>query len=111
MRMRGYAEHLRSRVAGNKSLAGTELTEEERINYNADAAWIERALAEAPQVKILPPTLTIEDRLTLQRGKRVIDIRYLGRGHTGADLIVHRMFPPDFFSRAIANEGVEVAKK
>ena len=86
---RGYAEYLRKQVAQNKSLAGAELTEEERVNYLADAAWIERALAEAPQVKILPPTLTIEDRLTLQRGKRTIDIRFLGRGHTGADLIVH----------------------
>ncbi|HMV83470.1 MAG TPA: MBL fold metallo-hydrolase [Blastocatellia bacterium] len=86
---RGYAAHLRSRVAENKSLAGTELTEEERINYLSDAAWIERALSEAPQVKILPPTLTVDERLTLQRGKRTIDIRFLGRGHTGADLIVH----------------------
>ncbi|MFN7946734.1 MAG: MBL fold metallo-hydrolase [Blastocatellia bacterium] len=86
---RGYADHLRSRVAENKSLAGTELTDEERINYLSDAAWIERALNEAPQVRILPPTLTIEDRLTLQRGRRTIDIRFLGRGHTGADLIVH----------------------
>lgn len=85
----GYAEHLRRRVTEKKSLAGTELTEEERVNYLADAAWIERALSEAPQVRILPPTLTIEDRLTLQRGKRVIDVRFLGRGHTGADLIVH----------------------
>src|SRR5215470_799534 len=84
---RGYAEYLRKQVAQNKSLAGAELTEEERVNYLADAAWIERALAEAPQVKILPPTLTIEDRLMLQRGKRTIDIRFLGRGHTGADLI------------------------
>jgi glyoxylase-like metal-dependent hydrolase (beta-lactamase superfamily II) len=86
---RAYAEHLRSRVAEKKSLTGAELTEEERLNYLADAAWIERALREAPQVKILPPTLTVEDRLTLRRGQRVIDIRFLGRGHTGADLIVH----------------------
>ncbi len=86
---RGYAAHLRSRVAEKKSLAGTELTEEERINYSSDAAWIERALSEAPQIKILLPTLTVGERLTLQRGKRTIDIRFLGRGHTGADLIVH----------------------
>jgi cyclase len=86
---KGYAEHLKKRVAENKSLAGTDLTEEERINYLSDSAWIECAIAEAPNVKIMLPTLTIEDRLTLQRGARTIDIRHLGRGHTGADLIVY----------------------
>jgi glyoxylase-like metal-dependent hydrolase (beta-lactamase superfamily II) len=41
-----------------------------------------------PNVKIVLPTLTLEDQLTLQRGARTIEIRHLGRGHTGADLIV-----------------------
>ncbi len=86
---KGYAERLRSLVEQNKSLAGTQLSEEERINYRSDIAWLERALTEAPQVKIILPTLTIEDRLTLHRGARTIEIRHLGRGHTGADLIVH----------------------
>lgn len=86
---KGYAARLRELVEQNKSLAGTPLTEEERVNYAADSAWIERALSEAPNVKMILPTLTIEDRLTLQRGQRTIEIRHLGRGHTAADLIVH----------------------
>ncbi|HQR35628.1 MAG TPA: MBL fold metallo-hydrolase [Blastocatellia bacterium] len=84
-----YVARLRSVVAENKSLAGTPITEEERVNYLGDAAWLDRALAEAPEVRIILPTLTIEDRLTLHRGKRTIDIRHLGRGHTAADLVVH----------------------
>ncbi|MFN7928475.1 MAG: MBL fold metallo-hydrolase [Blastocatellia bacterium] len=86
---KSYAEQLKKRVTENKSLAGTDLTEEERINYLGDSAWLERAIAEAPNVKILLPTLTIEDSLTLQRGTRTIEIRHLGRGHTSADLIVY----------------------
>jgi len=86
---KAYAAQLRSLVEQNKSLAGTPITEEERVNYLADSAWLERALAEAPAVKILLPTLTVENRLTLHRGARTIDIRHLGRGHTGADLVVH----------------------
>jgi glyoxylase-like metal-dependent hydrolase (beta-lactamase superfamily II) len=86
---KGYAAQLRNMVEQNKSLAGTAITEEERINYLSDIAWLERAFAEAPNVKIILPTLTVEDRLTLHRGARTIDIRHLGRGHTGADLIVH----------------------
>ncbi len=84
-----YVARLRSLVEQNKSLAGTPITEEERVNYLADAAWLDRALAEAPDVQIILPTLTVEDRLTLHRGKRTIDIRHLGRGHTAADLVVH----------------------
>jgi cyclase len=86
---KAYAERLRSLVEQGKSLAGTPLSDEERVNYLGDVAWLERALAEAPHVKIILPTLTVEDRLTLRRGKRTIDIRHLGRGHTAADLVVH----------------------
>lgn len=86
---KGYIKFLRERVAQNKSLAGGALSDEERINDQSDSAWLERALAEAPNVKILLPTLTLEDKLTLQRGARRIEIRHLGRGHTGADLVVH----------------------
>ena len=86
---KAYAARLRGLVEQNKSLAGALITEEERVNYLGDIAWLERALAEAPVVQIILPTLTVEDRLVLHRGDRTIDIRHLGRGHTGADLIVH----------------------
>ena len=84
-----YVAQLRKLIAENKSRTGAALGEEERLNYLSDIAWLERALAEAPNVKIIPPTLTVTDRLTLHRGARAIEIRHLGRGHTGADLIVH----------------------
>ncbi|HKQ92193.1 MAG TPA: MBL fold metallo-hydrolase [Blastocatellia bacterium] len=86
---KAYAARLRGLVEQNKSLTGAPITEEERVNYLSDVAWLERALAEAPGVQIILPTLIVEDRLTLRRGDRTIDIRHLGRGHTGADLIVH----------------------
>ena len=86
---KAYAARLRGLVEQNKSLAGAPITEEERVNYLGDVAWLERALVEAPGVQIILPTLTVEDRLVLRRGDRTIDIRHLGRGHTGADLIVH----------------------
>jgi cyclase len=86
---KAYAARLRDLVEQNKSIAGAPITEEERVNYLGDVAWLERALAEAPGVQIILPALTLEDRLVLHRGDRTIDIRHLGRGHTGADLIVH----------------------
>jgi glyoxylase-like metal-dependent hydrolase (beta-lactamase superfamily II) len=46
-------------------------------------------MAENTKVEIILPSTTVDDRLTLQRGKRTIDIRYFGRGHTSADLVVY----------------------
>ncbi len=80
---------LKSLVEQNKSLTGKALTEEERASYLSDIKWAERYFAEAPKFQVILPTITIADRLTLHRGTRVIDIRHLGRGHSGADLIVH----------------------
>ncbi|MGE0352138.1 MAG: MBL fold metallo-hydrolase [Gemmatimonadales bacterium] len=38
---------------------------------------------------ITPPTMLVEDRLTLYRGGRTIEIRFLGPGDTRGDLIVY----------------------
>ncbi|MEE2776630.1 MAG: MBL fold metallo-hydrolase [Acidobacteriota bacterium] len=36
-----------------------------------------------------PPTVTLEDRLTLHRGSREIQLLHVGRGHTGGDVVVY----------------------
>lgn len=46
-------------------------------------------MAENRGVEIILPTITVEERLTLYRGSRAIDIRYLGRAHTSGDIVVH----------------------
>jgi glyoxylase-like metal-dependent hydrolase (beta-lactamase superfamily II) len=79
----------RSQVEKNKNLAGQDLTEEERASYLKDAGLLERYLEGIPSLRIIAPTLTVKDRLTLRRGARTIEVLHLGRGHTPADLIVH----------------------
>jgi glyoxylase-like metal-dependent hydrolase (beta-lactamase superfamily II) len=84
-----FLEYLRGLVEKNKSLTGAELTAEERVSFTNDiklAGWV---LAEGAQTQLTLPTLTVEDRLTLHRGNRAIDIRHLGRGHTAGDIVVH----------------------
>ena len=85
----GLIKLLRDHLEKNKSLAGGELTDEERAGYAETARLIDRYVAEAPQFKVILPTLVVEDRLTLHRGDRVIEIRHLGRAHTAADLVVY----------------------
>jgi glyoxylase-like metal-dependent hydrolase (beta-lactamase superfamily II) len=41
------------------------------------------------QLKVTPPNVTVDDRLTLYRGDREIRLLYAGRGHTGGDLVVY----------------------
>ncbi len=40
-------------------------------------------------LRVTPPNVTVTDRLTLFRGGREIRLLYLGRGHTGGDLVVY----------------------
>jgi cyclase len=65
------------------------LDEEERATYASDIRIAERYMAENPAAEIVLPTITLQDRLTLHRGGRRIDILYLGRGHTSGDIVVH----------------------
>jgi cyclase len=40
-------------------------------------------------LKPTPPNVTLADRMTIWRGDREIRLLYLGRGHTGGDLVVY----------------------
>jgi len=48
----------------------------------------ENNLASQRELKPTPPNVTLTDRMTLYRGSREIQIRYLGRGHTAGDVVV-----------------------
>lgn len=84
-----FIAFLRSQLEKNESLGGGAMTEEERVTIASDIRIAEQYMAENPSVHIILPTMTIEDRLTLHRGTRAIDILSLGRGHTSGDLVVH----------------------
>ena len=69
-----------------------------RLASESDAttqAMLERQIAVAEsnrkaqaELKPTPPNVTLTDRMTLYRGAREIQIRYLGRGHTAGDLVI-----------------------
>lgn len=40
-------------------------------------------------LKPTPPNVTLDDRMTLWRGDREIRLLFLGRGHTGGDIVVY----------------------
>lgn len=93
-----FVKDLQGLLDRGKSLTGEPLTEEERASYLNDIQIGRRFVSEGPRAEIVVPTLTVEERLTLHRGGRRIEILHLGRGHTAGDLVVH-----------LPKEGVVVA--
>ena len=80
----------RRRILAEGRLAdGTPLLPELRAFYEKQIPALEYARAELRNVALLPPTLLVADRLTLQRGRRAIEVRFMGRANTRGDLIVH----------------------
>jgi cyclase len=78
----GQIETLRKRVADEQDPAAkaklqTQLTSTEN-NY-----------ASQKELRPTPPNVTLTTQMTLHRGDREIQIRYLGRGHTAGDVVVY----------------------
>lgn len=74
-------------LSRNKSFAGGELSDEERQGYASDARLVDRYMAEVPTAEIILPDIEVDEKLTLVRGSRTIEIRHLP-GHTAGDLAV-----------------------
>ena len=81
-------QQLQMSVDQRKSMTGNALTDEERVSYLSDIASAKRYFAEAPSIQVVMPTTLVDKALMLKRGRRQIDVLYLGRAHTAADLVV-----------------------
>ncbi len=86
---KGFANYLKKLLEKGENLDGKKITEEERLGYASDIKFVESYMAESPNFQIILPTITVKERLELNDGKRKIEIKFLGRAHTGGDLVVH----------------------
>jgi cyclase len=84
----GFVKQLREMVAEGKNFLGEKITDEERAGYTSDANLVESYLADAPSFKAIMPTVLVDDRLELDLAGRKVEILFLGRAHTGGDLVV-----------------------
>jgi len=80
---------LKSLLEKSQGMDGKPLAPETRASYESDVMLVERYLAETPSVEIVTPTITFDERFTLRRGERTIEVIHLGRGHTAGDIVVH----------------------
>jgi cyclase len=72
---------LRTRIAGENDPAQKALLERQIAN---SLAYLEQV----KEIRVTPPTVTIDRKMTLFRGGREIQILFFGRGHTDTDVVV-----------------------
>jgi len=78
----------RDAVATGRSLDGTPMSPEERAAYRNTIDIVVQYLEDVPHFELTPPTETFADRLTLQQGSRVIELRHFGPSVTRGDAVV-----------------------
>lgn len=67
---------------------GKPLEDRRRRRAREIADLYAMAIPEFETLRPVPPTLTFDESLVLNRGERVIEIRWLGRGNTRGDAVV-----------------------
>ncbi len=77
----GRIDELRAKIAGVGDAA-------ERGKLESQLTVLETQRAGIAALAVAPPTVTLNDQLTLYRGGREIRLLHLGRGHTGGDVVV-----------------------
>lgn len=80
---------LEKRVASGIDRDGTPLSAERRTLTLRTMGIYRTFLAEMPRIRIVPPAVLVGESLTIRRGEREIRVRFLGRGNTAGDLVVH----------------------
>ena len=79
--MPGQIETLRKRITEEKDPAA-------RAKLQTQLVSTENNYASQKELRPTPPNVTLTTEMTLHRGDREIQIRYLGRGHTAGDIVV-----------------------
>jgi glyoxylase-like metal-dependent hydrolase (beta-lactamase superfamily II) len=77
----GQIETLRKRIAEETDPAA-------RAKLQTQLQSTENNYASQKELRPTPPNVTLTTQMTLHRGNREIQIRYLGRGHTAGDVVV-----------------------
>ena len=86
---RGFLGLLEGKLEIGENLAGQKISNEERAGYASDIKLVSSYLEESKRFEIILPTVVVDDRLDLIQDDRRIELRFLGRAHTAADLIVY----------------------
>jgi cyclase len=76
-------------VATGLDASGKVLSAAERASAAQNLALKERAVREFREYVFAPPSLTFSHELDIDLGNREVQIRFLGRGNTGGDVVAY----------------------
>lgn len=82
-------EAMRATLARGKRDDGTRLTDAERSTMRKQVEGMAIVLGELRDYRPVYPTVTFEDRMTIDLGGRVVEISHPGAGHTVGDAIAY----------------------
>ncbi|HEY1306290.1 MAG TPA: MBL fold metallo-hydrolase [Vicinamibacterales bacterium] len=103
-----YVTGLPTQIEGLKKQIASAADPAAKAKLQAQLQATENNLASQKELKPTPPNVTLTTQMTLYRGKREIQIRYLGRGHTAGDIVVYLpnekvVMTGDFLTAALSN--------
>jgi cyclase len=85
---RSYVNGLPAQIATLKQRIQAETDPAAKATLQGQLQTAENNAASQAELKPTPPNVTIRSNMTLYRGDREIQIRFLGRAHTAGDLVV-----------------------
>ncbi len=82
-------EYFQGVLDSGRSFDGAPLTPGERASLQSDIRFADRYATTPLDFVPATPTELFTDRMTLQQGRRRIELLYPGRGHTAGDIAIH----------------------
>ena len=103
-----YVTGLPTQIEGLKKQIASATDAAAKAKLQTQLQVTENNLASQKELKPTPPNVTLTTQMTLYRGKREIQIRYLGRGHTAGDVVVYLpnekvVMTGDFLTAGLSN--------
>jgi len=103
-----YLTGMPTQIEGIKKQIASATDPAAKTKLQTQLQVTENNLASQKELKPTPPNITLTTQMTLFRGTREIQIRYLGRGHTAGDVVVYLpnekvVMTGDFLTAALSN--------
>jgi cyclase len=86
---KNYVTGLPNQIAGLRQRVTAETDAAAKARLQTQLQTAENNAASQAELKPTPPNVTLRTNMTLYRGKREIQIRFLGRAHTAGDVVVY----------------------
>ena len=103
-----YLTGMPTQIEGLKKQIASATDPAAKAKLQTQLQVTENNLASQKELKPTPPNTTLTTQLALFRGKREIQVRFLGRGHTAGDVVVYLpnekvVMTGDFLTAGLSN--------